>query len=31
MVVGIAVIMIAIAGAVYVKKKQRKEEHNETE
>lgn len=31
MVVGIAVIMIAIAGAVFYKKKQRKEEHNETE
>jgi predicted outer membrane repeat protein len=30
MVVGIAVIIIAIAGAVYYKKKHRKEEHNET-
>lgn len=30
MVVGVAVIIIAIAGAVYYKKKHRKEEHNET-
>ena len=31
LIVGLAVIILAIAGAVYYKKKQRKEEHNETE